>query len=325
LVRWVRGYVMKKRGLLARAVLAVVLAGPCALPTVAFAQGAKPDSGPVERTVVLKDGSMVRGEVLDYVLGSHIALKLSSGETKRIVWDDIEQVSPPRPKAPAAGTPSAPPTVPSSPPQAPPSSAVQTPAPPTPAPPTPAPPFTNPATLPGTGFERTVTTRDNITYFGEVIEYEVGSHITLRLADGRNQRMTWTQARRISPARKKGDTGHLGSPERTIVLHDGKTLRGDLVESIQGVHTTIRLGAGDLRKVLWSDIRRITAPLAPNTPSPIPQTGELLVYLDSGSRLLGTYFEYVPEQQLILRHASGRLYYIPVNTIVKVTIVESSN
>ena len=76
------------------------------------AMKAKPDSGPVERSVVTKDGSMYRGEVLEYAIGSHIVLKLSSGEAKRIAWDDIEQVSPPRPKSPSSNgpAPSPPPT-----------------------------------------------------------------------------------------------------------------------------------------------------------------------------------------------------------------------
>ena len=283
------------------------------------AQAAKPDSGPVERSVVTKDGSMYRGEVLEYAIGSHIVLKLSSGESKRIAWDDIEQVSPPRPKTPSASgpAPSPPPTT------APPAPAPPS-APPPSSPPSPPPSVTPPSSGPlvPSGFERTVQIRDNITYHGEVMEYEVGSHLILKLGDGNTRRITWAEAKRISPARKKGETSYLGSPERTILLRSGTTLRGDLVESVQGVHTTIRLGSGEVRRVLWSDIQRITAPLAPGVSSPIPLKGELLVHLDSGSRVLGTYFEYIPEQQLILRHPSGRIYYIPVNTILKVTIVE---
>lgn len=289
----------------------------------AWAQSAQ---GPVERTVITKDGSMYRGEVLEYVISSHITLKLSSGESKRIAWDEIDQVSPPKAKAPAA-TPSpspAPPPSSPSPPSSPPPSASLPPSsvPPSSPPPAAAPPVAPSTPLVGSGMERTVTTRDNITYHGEVMEYEVGSHLVLKLGDGNLRRITWNEAKRISPARRKGDTSHVGSPERTVVLRDGKTLRGDLVESVQGMHTTIRLGSGETRRLLWSDIQRITAPLAPGVSSPIPLTGELLVHLDTGSRLLGTYFEYVPEQQLILRHGSGRLYYIPVNSIVKVTITE---
>lgn len=282
-----------------------LLCSGLALPHLAFGQGAKVDGGPVERSVVLKDGGMYRGEVVEYAVNSHVTLKLASGEAKRFAWDEIEQLSPPRPKAAAAKDNVSQPSSVSPPPPPP----VIAPAP-------------EPAPFVTTGTERTVTTRDNITYFGEVLEYEVGSHLTLKLADGRVQRLSWGEAKRISPARKKGDRNHLGSPERTLVLRDGKTLHGELVETIAGVHTTLRLSAGEIRRVLWSDIVRITAPLAPGTSSPIPLTGELLVHVDSGSRLLGTFFEYVPEQQLILRHASGKLYYIPVNTIVKVTIVD---
>ena len=291
------------------------------------AQAAKPDSGPVERSVVTKDGSMYRGEVLEYAINSHITLRLSSGESKRIGWDDIDQVSPPRPKSPSASSPPPSSAPPSSPPPSstPPSSTPPSSTPPSSMPPSSMPPPSAPSSsgpLVGSGFERTVQTRDNITYHGEVMEYEVGSHLILKLGDLSNRRITWAEAKRISPPRKKGDSGHVGSPERTIVLRSGTTLRGDLVESVQGIHTTIRLGSGEIRRVLWSDIQRITAPLAPGVSSPIPLTGELLVHLDSGSRVLGTYFEYIPEQQLILRHPSGRIYYIPVNTIIKVTITD---
>ena len=81
----------------------------------AWAQSAQ---GPVERTVITKDGSMYRGEVLEYVISSHITLKLSSGESKRIAWDEIDQVSPPKAKAPAAApspSPAPPPSSPSPP------------------------------------------------------------------------------------------------------------------------------------------------------------------------------------------------------------------
>ncbi|MBL9040801.1 MAG: hypothetical protein JNM83_04325 [Myxococcales bacterium] len=304
------------------AFLAMAAATAFSGPQTAYAQPAKSDAGPVERSVITKDGSMYRGEVLEYAINSHITLRLSSGESKRIGWDDIDQVSPPRPKSPSASSPPPSSAPPSSPPPSstPPSSTPPSSMPPSSMPPPSAPSSSGP--LVGSGFERTVQTRDNITYHGEVMEYEVGSHLILKLGDLSNRRITWAEAKRISPPRKKGDSGHVGSPERTIVLRSGTTLRGDLVESVQGIHTTIRLGSGEIRRVLWSDIQRITAPLAPGVSSPIPLTGELLVHLDSGSRVLGTYFEYIPEQQLILRHPSGRIYYIPVNTIIKVTITD---
>lgn len=282
--------------------------GPGALGGLAAAQPGPSASEPTERTVVTKDGAMYRGEVLEYVVGSHITLRLDTGESKRIVWDDATQISPPRPKrSPTPAAPSPPPSSspPPSQPSPPPSGGTST---------------TTPATsYAGTGIERTVLTKDSVTYHGEVVEYEVGSHVTLKLATGEVKRIAWAEAKRISPPRQKGDPSPLGSPERTLILRDGTSLRGDLVESVLGDHTTLRMPGGDIRRASWSDIKRILVPLPAGGRSPIPTTGELVVTLDTGSRVVGEYFEYTPEQ-LILRHPSGRLHVIPVAAIRKVVV-----
>ena len=286
-----------------------ILLGTGAPVRSALAQPAA--SEPTERTVVTKDGAMYRGEVLEYVVGSHITLRLDTGEGKRIVWDDATQISPPRPRrSPSSPPPSSPP--PSSPPS----------SPPPPSPP-PSPPSASPSTptinYAGSGIERTVLTKDSITYHGEVVEYEVSSHVLLKLATGETKRIGWAEAKRISPPRQKGDPSPVGSPERTLILRDGNSLRGQLVESVLGDHTTLRMPAGDIRRVSWSDIKRILLPLPAGVRSPIPTTGELVVSLDTGARVVGEYFEYTPEQ-LILRHASGRLHVIPVAAIRKVVV-----
>ena len=283
--------------------------GTGALGGPAAAQPGPAASEPTERTVVTKDGAMYRGEVLEYVVGSHITLRLDSGESKRIVWDDATQISPPRPRRSQA---------PSSPPSAPP------PSPPPSPPPTSQPSggttTTTPATsYANTGIERTVLTKDSVTYHGEVVEYEVSDHVTLKLATGEVKRIGWAEAKRISPPRQKGDPSPLGSPERTLILRDGTALRGDLVESVLGDHTTLRMPGGDIRRASWSDIKRILVPLPAGGRSPIPTTGELVVTLDTGARVVGEYFEYTPEQ-LILRHPSGRLHVIPVAAIRKVVV-----
>ena len=133
------------------------------------------------------------------------------------------------------------------------------------------------------------------------------------------RRSGWAEAKRISPPRQKGDPSPLGSPERTLILRDGTALRGDLVESVLGDHTTLRMPGGDIRRASWSDIKRILVPLPAGGRSPIPTTGELVVTLDTGARVVGEYFEYTPEQ-LILRHPSGRLHVIPVAAIRKVVV-----
>jgi hypothetical protein len=285
--------------------------GTGALGTSASAQSSPSASEPTERTVVTKDGAMYRGEVLEYVMGSHITLRLDSGESKRIVWDDATQISPPRPRR-SPSPPSAPPPSPPPPPSSPP------PSPPSP-PPSSGGTSTPTTSYAGTGIERTVLTKDSVTYHGEVVEYEVSSHVVLKLATGETKRIGWAEAKRISPPRTKGDPSPVGSPERTLVLRDGTTLRGDLVESVLGDHTTLRMPNGDIRRASWSDVKRILVPLPAGGRSPIPTTGELLVTLDTGARVAGEYFEYTPEQ-LILRHPSGRLHVIPVAAIRKVVV-----
>lgn len=268
-------------------------------------------SEPTERTVVTKDGAMYRGEVLEYVVGSHIALKLDSGESKRIAWDDVQQISPPRaksgsrpPSSSPSGSPSPPPPSPSPPPSSPPPSA----------------PSSPPATQAGSGIERTVLTSAGVTYHGEVVEYEVSSHVVLKLATGETRRISWAEAKRISPPRQRFDPSPIGSPERTVILRSGQTLRGELVESAMGDHTTLKLPSGEIRRIGWNEAQRILHPLPAGTRSPIPTTGELQVTLDNGTRVTGEYFEYISDLHLILRHGSGRLHVIPVAAIRRVVV-----
>ena len=170
------------------------------------------------------------------------------------------------------------------------------------------------------GTERTVLTNTGVTYHGEVLEYEVSSHVVLKLATGETKRITWAEAKRISPPRQRFDPSPIGSPERTVILRSGTTLRGELVESAMGDHTTIRLPSGEIRRIGWNEALRILHPLISGTRSPIPTTGELQVTLDNGSRVTGEYFEYISDLHLILRHASGRLHVIPVAAIRRVVV-----
>lgn len=254
---------------------------------------------PVERTVTTADGAMYRGEVLEYVSGDHITLKLDTGEQRRISWNDATQISPPRPK----GSKPPPPPEPVRP--------TQPPTPPPPLPKTEAVPTVVP---PGT--ERTITTQDGLTVHGEILEYEVGSHILMKPAVGERRRIPWAEAKRISPPRSSEPGGY--SPERTIILRDGSAVRGELVESMIGDYTTLKLPSGAIRRVAWNDARRILLPRPEGVPSPIPMSGELLITLDNGSRIQGVYFEFVPDEYLVLRHASGRFRIIPVRSIKQI-------
>lgn len=268
------------------------------LGTLTLSTAAAEPEPPVERTVTTADGAMYRGEVLEYVSGDHITLKLDTGEQRRISWNDATQISPPRPKGSKAPPPE----------------------PPRPAapPPSPAPVVKSEAvpTVVPPGTERTITNQDGLTVHGEVLEYEVGSHILLKPAVGERRRIPWADAKRISPPRSNDPGGY--SPERTIVLRDGTTLRGELVESMVGEYTTLKLTNGSIRRVAWSDAKRILLPRPEGVPSPIPMNGELLITIDNGSRIQGTYFEFVPDDHLVLRHATGRFRIIPVRSIKQI-------
>lgn len=277
------------------------------VPDVAFAQ--QPE-GPTERSVVTQDGAMYRGEVQEYVIGDHITLKLDSGEQKRIAWGDAVQISPPRSKSKPAPKPDD---------TAKPAQA------PTPPSPSKTEPINNPkpvATVVPPGTERTVTTQDGVTYHGEVLEYEVGSHLILKLASGDKRRIPWPEAKRISPPHTRGDSEpNPASPERTIIMLDGSKVRGELVESLIGEYTVLQLPNGQVRRIEWKNAKRILLPLPPGKPSPLPTSGELLVQIDNGSRIQGEYFEYISDDHLVLRHASGRFRVIPVGTIKKIVLL----
>lgn len=319
---------------------AVGLASSPALGHAQVNPGSVPSqpAGPVERTVVTGDGAMYRGEVVEYVIGDHITLKLDSGEVKRIAFSDAAHISPPRPKAASAPLPS-----PS------PSSGTVTYVPPTPTttapsyspPPTPPPaaatPVTTVATAPTThtgtvasggvvlppppDTVRTIVTREGLVFHGEVLEYDHGSHVTLKLANGEKRRILWNEAKKISPQRSKNDvTADLGSPERTIVLRDGSTVKGDLVEALITDHTTLRLPSGQIRTVRWTDIRRIMGP-RPMAAQVIPTTGELLIYLEGGGRIQAEFFEYSPDEQLIVRQVQGGYRSLTLGQIKKIVLL----
>jgi hypothetical protein len=290
-------------------------------------------TGPVERTVVTGDGAMYRGEVVDYIVGDHITLKLDSGEIRRIPFADAAHISPPRPKvaapavsAPSVGTPavSAPPTSasPTQPSLSPATTASGTATPGPAATPRPTTVASGGVVLPPPpDTVRTIVTREGLVFHGEVLEYDHGSHVTLKLANGEKRRILWSEAKKISPQRSKNDvTADLGSPERTVILRDGSTVKGDIVEGLITDHTTLRLPSGQIRTLRWSDIRRIMGP-RPMAAQVIPTTGELLIHLEGGGRIQAEFFEYSPDEQLIVRLVAGGYRSLSLGQIKKIVIL----
>jgi hypothetical protein len=303
----------------------------------AFQPVLRADEGPTERTVVTQDGAMYRGEVAEYVIGDHITLKLDTGEVKRIVWADAVQISPPRikqkraednaGKSPSSGSSSGSSSSGSS--SSGSSSSGSSSSGGGGSAPAKVQPIisSNPVPTPvAPGTERTVVGKDGLTYHGEVLEFEAGSHILLQLATGEKRRIGWNDAKRISPPRTRGSEGSEGaySPERTFILPDGSSVRGELVESQVGEYTMVKLGNGQFRRFEWNKVKRILVPLPTGRPSQIPTSGELLVHVDNGSRVQGEYFQLVPDDELVLRHASGKFRIIPVGTIKKIVVLGNS-
>ncbi|HNN97935.1 MAG TPA: hypothetical protein PKI03_36980, partial [Pseudomonadota bacterium] len=134
-------------------------------------------------------------------------------------------------------------------------------------------------------------------------------------------RIAWAETKKISPQRSKNDTSFdLGSPERTIYLRDGSTVKGDLVEALISDHTTLRLPSGELRTLRWGNIKRIVGP-RPASAQVIPLTGELLIYLEGGGRLQAEFFEYSPDEQLIVRNVTGGYRSLSLGQIKKIVLL----
>jgi len=78
-------------------------------------------AGPAQRYVVLKDGSIFQGDLVESVPNDHVTIKLATGETRRFAWSDIaEQKEPgtarePAPAEAAAAAPAAAPKTPHAP------------------------------------------------------------------------------------------------------------------------------------------------------------------------------------------------------------------
>ncbi|WP_394837533.1 hypothetical protein LVJ94_11555 [Pendulispora rubella] len=94
-----------------RGLVPLVLASLC-IATSAFGQEASD-------VVRLKNGSMMRGTIVDLMVGDHVEIRLGSGETRRFPMAEVDYAGPDK-TAPAAPPPTAPlTTIPTTPPPAP--------------------------------------------------------------------------------------------------------------------------------------------------------------------------------------------------------------
>lgn len=72
----------------------LALAGSHLVPVAAMAQPQSNPDNSVMRSVVLKNGAVYRGELVELVPKAHIVLKLATGEVKRFEWGDITPAEP---------------------------------------------------------------------------------------------------------------------------------------------------------------------------------------------------------------------------------------
>lgn len=221
---------MRFQWLLCGAVAGGVLVAPLSV-SVARAQAAATDYQ-VDYEVLLRDGSAYSGELVELLVGYHIVLKLSTGELKRIEWDQIQQhhpIAPAPPAPPAPPVPPAPPALPA------PSAPVAAPPPPSLPPPLPIPPQVEPSEQPYMVRARVVSEEREVRLY--------------RLTDSADRESTDEKWRALctSPCsatldrRWEYEVRGAGAPERSFLLpRDGSS---SLLVRVRPGHSSWR-GAG---------------------------------------------------------------------------------
>ncbi|HEX2570778.1 MAG TPA: hypothetical protein VH877_14570 [Polyangia bacterium] len=80
------------------------------LTTLLTLAGAQGTAAAAEiRTVQLQNGNVYSGELVEWIPGDHVTLRLITGEIRRIAWTDLSLQPPPPAAPPAAAPPTAPP------------------------------------------------------------------------------------------------------------------------------------------------------------------------------------------------------------------------
>ena len=101
-----------------RRLCCLVIALSLAAPYAAFAADPAPAVDAAAQDVLFKNGSKVRGQVIDIMPGDHVTIRFKSGEARRFEWVDIDRVMPasgpeppPLPPAPPKPLPTTAPTI----------------------------------------------------------------------------------------------------------------------------------------------------------------------------------------------------------------------
>jgi len=101
-------------GAVSHRLMRIVVATAVALGTApARAMQSPAPAAPGQDTVVLRDGAVLRGTILEVVAGTSITMATGAGQTRTLAWAEVASTTlGPQPPVPSASTPTVPPTVP---------------------------------------------------------------------------------------------------------------------------------------------------------------------------------------------------------------------
>ena len=111
-----------------------------------------------------------------------------------------------------------------------------------------------------------VMLKDGTSISGALLEFTDGDHITIRLPTGETRRVEWSDI--ASSSQLPGPTSILAPPpappplvpttpapnRSVVVLKDGSVVSGEVLESIQGDHVTIRTADDAVKRFDWSNV-----------------------------------------------------------------------
>ncbi len=228
---------------------------------VAFALAStteRPARAATTEVVVLKDGSLLRGALVELDDGDHVTVRLPTGETKRVEWSDIASSSQIPGDDLGLG-------------------AASLPAPPPPrstmvaAPPAPRPTLIVAPPAPSAG-RGVVMLKDGTLLRGDVLEWFQGDHVTLRLSDGEVKRFGWSRVALVASSAFRGGVRTDSVTTTTAITSSRSAPSADSSPSTPAAPAT---DADDVVKTTWPEPDRTAPPI---------MTSRLALGLDTGYR-----------------------------------------
>ncbi len=102
---------------------------------------------------------------------------------------------------------------------------------------------------------------------------------------------------------------------KVIYLKDGSKVVAQIVETIQDEHITLRLTGGELMKIYYDNIKKITNAYSSRKKPGIPRVKGEMVMLKDGSRIFGKIINYEPSKALVMKMKNGHEVSLPSEEI----------